>query len=75
MNVNRANQQVKRNTALLEDILKTSHYTEVFIWAGKTYLDAISPIETWKPENTTILIAEGGSGMKNKRLKEWLLDS
>lgn len=66
-------QQSSRNIVLLRNIMKAANYHEVFILAGRTYLAALHPVETWLSNGVKLTIAEGGIGQKMQLLKRWLL--
>jgi Peroxide stress protein YaaA len=68
-----AAQQAMRNSVILHKVLSNGNYREMLVIAGKTYLPALDPFMAWLQGNITLVIAEGGIGLKLQQLKAWLL--
>lgn len=64
--------KAESNGLLLRCILNTGNYREVFIVAGRVYLSALKPFESWLPEDIKLVIADGGIGQKLRQTKNWL---
>jgi hypothetical protein len=65
-------EQVEDNRAVLEELVQTHDYKEIFIAAGRVYLLALEPSELWQG-SAPIRVNKGRIGEQLRSLKEWLL--
>jgi len=68
-----AARQAPGNIGFLHALPNKEGYSEVFIFAGQSYLAALQPIETWLPNDAKLIVADGGIGQKMQQVKRWLL--
>ena len=59
----------------LEAVLNSKSYTNLLIWLGQDYLEAIYGYEAIVPKGLTVQIATGGIGRKLSILHDWLYRS
>ena len=64
--------QAEANRAGLRRLIQSNDYKEAFISAGKTYLLALEPFDTWRG-SVMVTVIGGKIGVQLKLLKEWLL--
>lgn len=59
----------------LETVLHSKSYTNLLIWLGRDYLEAIYGYEAVVPKGLTVQLATGGIGRKLSILHDWLYGS
>lgn len=67
-----AESQCGRNREVLEALLTSRDYEEVFIFAGRQYLGALDAPADWVPDYAHLTIPAGGIGVKLRALKCWV---
>jgi hypothetical protein len=68
----RALEQADENRTFLSRFLKAHVYSEIFVSAGKDYLLALEPFDTWRGA-ANVKVNKGSIGLQLKGLKLWLL--
>jgi hypothetical protein len=68
----RAMEQAEDNRAILDGLVQSNDYREVFISAGKVYLLALEPFSAWQ-STVMVTVNSGSIGVQLKAMKEWLL--
>ena len=72
MTISRARQLHESTIKRLQELTNENHPSELYIVAGKTYVEAIKGFEAKMPRSLKIGIAKGGLGRKLSQLRAWL---